>query len=113
MSDTGMCIEFRVMYTVCRGRVQARAVCRVSGQAGDCVKFGFRYSVCRVQDQVRGCVCVLQWCGPGEGPRVPAAPPPACRGAQDQAARHLRDGHDLLWRGRHPGAHPCAAHRPL
>lgn len=58
-------------------------------------------------------VCVLQWCGPGEGPRVPAAPPSARRGAQVQAARHLGDSHDLLWCGRHPGAHPCAAHRPL
>ena len=59
-------------------------------------------------------LCVfLQRCGPREGPRAPAAPPPACRGAQEQAARHLGDGHDLRWRGRHPGAHPCAAHRPL
>ena len=63
-----MCVEVSVRHGAVRrvqGQVQARAVCRVSGRAGDCVKFGVRYSVCRVQDQVQGCVCV---CCSGVGP---------------------------------------------
>lgn len=48
-----------------------------------------------------------------EGPRVPAAAPPAARAAGHAPARHLRDGHDLRGRGRHQGAHPRASHRAL
>lgn len=44
-----MYVDFRVRYRAeyrAQGQVQARAVCRVSGQAQDCVEFGVRYSVC-------------------------------------------------------------------